>query len=407
MSHKIHFRRALEADPERIHFAAHSHHLWPDVSFDAHVEAWNDAARLADRKWDKVFGDVIPRASAHIAKRLGVARGDTICFSPNTHDLFLRVLSCLPRDRPLRVLTTDSEFHSFARQATRLEEDGALVVTRVAVEPHATFVDRFAAAAATGSTSASASASTSRDVARGPWDLVYLSHVFFNSGYAVPDLGRCLAGLPRETFVVVDGYHAFGAIPVDVSGLEDRIFYLAGGYKYAMSGEGACFLHAPPGYGERPRYTGWFAAFGALESKSAPGQTPYAPGGARFYGATFDPTALYRFNAVMDWLDAQSLTPAVVHAHVTKLEELFVAELEKASLPLRASQLVVPLSEPSRGQFLTFQTPDAAAFHARLLEANVVTDVRGDRLRFGFAVYHDEADIVRGVTRLRTALRPD
>lgn len=62
MSYKPHFRRFLEADPERIHFAAHSHHLWPDVTFDAHMKAWLDAARLVDRKWDAIFSDVILRA---------------------------------------------------------------------------------------------------------------------------------------------------------------------------------------------------------------------------------------------------------------------------------------------------------------------------------------------------------
>lgn len=387
MSYKQHFRRALEADPERIHFAAHSHHLWPDVSFDAHVEAWNDAARLADRKWEKVFGEVIPRAAAHVAKRLRVTSGDSIGFAPNTHELFMRVLSCLPRDRALRVLTTDSEFHSFARQVTRLEEDGALDVTRVAAEPHATFTERFAEAAA-----------------RPGWDLIYFSHVFFNSGYAVPDLARCIERAPAEAFVVVDGYHAFGAIPVDISALEERIFYIAGGYKYAMSGEGCCFLHAPSRFGLRPRDTGWFAAFGALESARESGQTAYAPGGARFYGATFDPSAIYRFNAVMDWLDAEGLSPRAVHEHITKLEERFIVELEREALPLRAAELVVPLTEPSRGQFLTFQTPAAPELHARLLEVNLVTDVRGARLRFGFAVYHDDADIARGITRMRSAL---
>ncbi len=30
-------------------------------------------------------------------------------------------------------------------------------------------------------------------------------------------------------------------------------FYVGGGYKYAMSGEGCAFLHAPPGFGDRPR----------------------------------------------------------------------------------------------------------------------------------------------------------
>jgi hypothetical protein len=43
------FSRSLAADPSRLHFAAHSHHLWPDSSYDGHMQAWEDAARLADR----------------------------------------------------------------------------------------------------------------------------------------------------------------------------------------------------------------------------------------------------------------------------------------------------------------------------------------------------------------------
>jgi len=31
-AHKDLFSRALSLDPERLHFAAHSHHLWPDAA---------------------------------------------------------------------------------------------------------------------------------------------------------------------------------------------------------------------------------------------------------------------------------------------------------------------------------------------------------------------------------------
>jgi hypothetical protein len=36
-----------------------------------------------------------------------------------------------------------------------------------------------------------------------------------------------------------------------------------------MAGEGVCFMHCPPGFARRPRDTGWFAAFGALEKARA------------------------------------------------------------------------------------------------------------------------------------------
>ena len=103
MSYKAHFRRFLEADPARLHFAAHSHHLWPDVTFAAQERCWLDAARLADRKWAHVFGDVIPSVQRGVARLLNLSRPEDIVFAPNTHSLLNRLLSCLPGDRPLRV----------------------------------------------------------------------------------------------------------------------------------------------------------------------------------------------------------------------------------------------------------------------------------------------------------------
>ena len=71
MSFKPLFERSLAANPGRLHFAAHSHHLWPDASFDGQVDCWEDAARLADRKWDRIMGEVWPEAQAHVASELG------------------------------------------------------------------------------------------------------------------------------------------------------------------------------------------------------------------------------------------------------------------------------------------------------------------------------------------------
>src|SRR3546814_3755616 len=115
-------------------------------------------------------------------------------------------------------------------------------------------------------------------------------------------------------------------------------------------------MHVPPGHGERPRNTGWFAAFGALTARQS--GVPYGPGAARFMGSTFDQTALYRFNAVMDWLSGLNVGPAEIRAHVRELQALFVAELaRRPRIPLSADRLLVPLDDPNRGQFLTFDAP--------------------------------------------------
>lgn len=387
MSYKAHFQRFLDADPARLHFAAHSHHFWPDVTFAAQERCWLDAARLADRKWAHVFGTVIPSVQRGVARLLNLSRPEDIVFAPNTHSLLNRLLSCLPPGRPLRVLTTDGEFHSLTRQLRRLEEDGLARVDRLTVEPIDDFAKRFAAAAAAGG-----------------HDLVYLSQVFFNSGFALGNLDELAAAVPDpETFVVLDGYHGFLALPTDLAAVEARAFYLAGGYKYAMAGEGAAFMHAPPGTGARPRDTGWYAAFGALERGEA-GRVGYGRDGSRFLGATFDPSGLYRLDAVLGWLAGLGLNAADIHGHALRLQQNFIEGLSDLGLAaLHPGQLVVP-EAARRGNFLTFRTPAAGEIYEKLLARNVITDTRTDNLRFGFGLYHDDDDMARLCEMLGEAL---
>jgi selenocysteine lyase/cysteine desulfurase len=388
VNHKAQFQRFFAAAPGRMHFAAHSHHLWPDVTFEAQQRCWEDAARLADRKWEKIFGEVLPAAQSQVAALLNLSEPASIAFGPNTHGFLVRLLSLFPADRRLRILATDSEFHSFTRQAARLEEDGLAHVTRIATEPFADFPARFAA-----------------EIRRGGHDLIYFSQVFYNSGYAIRDLGALIDAVPNEqTIAVIDGYHGFCALPTDLSKIQNRAFYMAGGYKYAMAGEGVCFLHAPPGSGARPRDTGWFAGFGALEA--ADGSVGYGRDGSRFLGATFDPVGLYRLNAVMSLLAKLRLDIAEIHRHSHRLQASFARELAATHSPLlQPGQLIVPIQNRDRGNFLTFRSANAGDLHKRLLAADIVTDYRGDRLRFGFGIYHDAEDIDRLMDALRRVLR--
>jgi kynureninase len=322
-----------------------------------------------------------------IAAVLALPDPATLAFAPNTHDFVRRLLSALPPASTPRILTSDSEFHSFARQIARLEEDALVVVERIAAEPFANFPDRFAAAAR-----------------RGGHDLVFLSQIFFNSAAASGALEQIVAAVAgAQTLVAIDGYHGFMALPTDFAASAARAFYLAGGYKYAMAGEGVCFMHCPPGFAMRPRDTGWFAAFGALSGDGR--SVAYGTDGSRFMGATFDPTGLYRMGAVFDWMNDIGLTVDAIHRHVMALQELFRAEIARAKLrPLCESRLVTPVASASRGHFLTFELAGAQAMHERLTRANIVTDVRGERIRFGFGCYHTEEEIEAAVAAIARAL---
>ena len=387
MNYKDHFRIALEADPDRLHFAAHSHHLWPDVSFEAQKQCWMDAARLADRKWGMIFGEMMPRLQKKVAGILDLGDPSTLAFGPNTHSFILRLLSCLPQDRPIRILTTNGEFHSFTRQIARLEEDGRAEVERIPARPFGSFTLRFVEA-----------------ITGGRYDLIFFSQVFFKSGYVVRDLPAIVSAVSdSDTMVVIDGYHGFLGVPSSLSRVEARAFYISGGYKYAMAGEGACFLHAPPGTAARPPDTGWLASFSALEQ--AEDRVGYGADGSRFLGATFDPSGLYRLEAVIDLLRSLRVSVTDIHAHARRLQERFVAGLSGLTLPgLDPERLLVPLAERNRGQFLTFETSEAGAIHQRLMDANIITDYRDDRLRFGFGLYQDEADVDRLLEKLPSVL---
>lgn len=379
---RSHFSRFLNADPGRLHFAAHSHHPWPDVTRAAQIQAWDDAARLVDDKWEHVLGPVLDEFRAHVAIHLNLPDPATIAVAPNTHAFLKRLLSCFPADRPVRILTSDSEFHSFTRQIARLEEDGAVDVTRIATEPFVSFEDRFLSAAA-------------ENV-----DLIFVSQVFFNSGFAA-DARKLADAAGFDAMIVIDGYHGFMARPTDLSSIADRAFYIAGGYKYAMAGEGACFMHCPPGWGSRPRDTGWYAAFGNL-TNAQDGQVGYSADGWRFMGATFDPSGLYRFNAVMRWLADEGITPGIIHAHVRALQQNFLQKLSGCRL-LEQARLVVPPDEMRRGNFLTFETPQAQAIHHGLKNLHVVSDVRGQRLRLGFGIYQTQEEVDELVRRIDEA----
>jgi selenocysteine lyase/cysteine desulfurase len=191
LSFKELFSRSLSADPTRLHFAAHSHHLWPDASFAGQVAAWNDAARLADRKWDKIMGEIWPEAQAHVARELNGEDASMVVFASNTHDFLVRLITAAPARTagPLRVLTSDGEFHSARRQFARWAEAGWIVLDMVAAEPAENFSDRFLEMASQGS-----------------HDLVLVSQVLFGSGRTFDRVADLAATAGTEgPWVVIDG----------------------------------------------------------------------------------------------------------------------------------------------------------------------------------------------------------
>ena len=370
------YQRFLQANAGKQHFACHSHHYWPDVTRDAMLEYWDDTARLVDDKWQYIFAEKVPQTQQLIADILQLPQPEQIVFAPNTHELVMRLLSCFDLRQPLHILTTDSEFYSFSRQVKRLAEYDNITIEAIPTEPYATFEQRFIAAAE----------------ARSP-HFIFCSQVFFNSGVALTDLTGFVQKLAActDAMIAIDGYHAFMALPTDLSSIAERIFYLAGGYKYAQGGEGCCFMAVPLSSTDRPLYTGWFAEFGTLAAEKS-ATVLYSDDGYRFAGATMDFSALYRLNAVLRLFKQQGISVGRIHQYVQQLQRVFLAKLTEAQHGKLHTSSLLTNNLDYHGHFLTFRcgNPAEVAELAAMLKRNgIETDYRGDRLRFGFALYHN------------------
>jgi len=380
----VHYGRFGVAN--RLLLTGHSHQAWPDVALHGQIEAFTDAAAAVDAKWEPAFAKAERLRQAY--RDLLADPGGDIALGANTHELVVRFLSSVDlRARP-RLVTTDGEFHTLRRQLARLGEEGIEVV-RVAAAPVDTLAERVAAAV------------DDRTAA------VLVSSVLFESARIVPNLG-VVAGVcqRRGVELLVDAYHALGVVPFSLAeqGLTDA-WVTGGGYKYLQLGEGNCFLRLPAHAARlRPVITGWFAEFEDLASKAS-GLVGYASGGERFAGSTYDPTSHYRASAVLDFFAEHELTPAFLRTVSLHQNGLLADRFDALDV---ADEVVTRDRTADRaafGGFLALTSPKAGELQKMLAERGVLTDSRGDRLRFGPAPYLSDSQLEAAIATLGEILR--
>ena len=202
---------------------------------------------------------------------------------------------------------------------------------------------------------------------------------------------------------LVDAYHAFNVVPLDWGPARDRLYVTAGGYKYAGFGDGLCWLRIPADSTLRPVYTGWFADFGALSAAGT--GVAYGPGGARFAGATFDPSAIYRAHAVLGHWERFGLSPERLRAVSTRQTRRILDGLDARG---HAGAVVSSRDDARRGGFVAVRAGGPPgrgdAIVRRLRGEGVLVDARNETLRLGPAPYLTDDEIDRGVSAVARAL---
>ncbi|MEE8277600.1 MAG: kynureninase [Thermoanaerobaculia bacterium] len=391
--------RALYTDPnalarhygrfrvaERLLLTGHSHQAWPDCGFEGQKEAWEDAARWVDEKWERAFAKADRVRNGY--RRLLDDPDGLYSLDASTHNLLVKLLSALPLGERPKLVSTDAEFYSLRRQLARLAEEG-IEVERVAAEPAASVGERLSAA------------TCDRTAA------VLTSTVFFTTAQIAGGLELAAAACRRHgALLVLDAYHQLNAVPFSLrrSGLEDA-YVVGAGYKYCQLGEGNGFLRFPPDCDLRPVATGWFAEFGELTEKKESGRVAYNAGHDRFAGATYDPSSHYRAARVFDFFREQGLDPELLRQVSQHQIGLLCRRFDELDLDPRLidRDRQVPLAR--LGGFLPLSSPRAGQIHRGLRQEGVQTDYRGEVLRLGPAPYLSDRQLEDAVAALGRVAR--
>jgi kynureninase len=265
------------------------------------------------------------------------------------------VLNC--HDAPLRVIATANEFNSIDLILKAYAARGRIKINWIRSRADRRYrADDLATALHAGA------------------DLLVASMVFFDTGQLLTEIDAIArAAKAYGVGVLVDLYHATGALPVDVQAL-DIDFAIGGAYKYLRGGPGAAWLYVHPRHLEgllRTLDTGWFATPEPFAFKR-PERLNFAPGAEGWLESTPAVLPYYQARAGLEFtlalgverLRAYSLIQQAILAD--RLAEQGIAILG-AGLP--------------RGAFIAISTPKAEAAAARLLEEGVVADAREGLLR--------------------------
>ena len=205
---------------------------------------------------------------------------------------------------------------------------------------------------------------------------VPISHVVFRSA-SINDVEAVVARAHDVgALVMVDGYHATGAMPVDVRALGCD-FYVGGSVKWLCGGPGVGYLYVNPDLPAtvRPREVGWLghaAPFGfASDWEPATGAMGWlggTPGMPALYSAREGYAAIAEVGT-----DRIRATSRVLTAHLV------------AGAQARGIEVRTPLDPQRRAGGVTLDVgADSEAASRRLVEAGIIVDHRpGAGIRVG------------------------
>ncbi|MGD8538231.1 MAG: aminotransferase class V-fold PLP-dependent enzyme [Candidatus Aminicenantes bacterium] len=196
---------------------------------------------------------------------------------------------------------------------------------------------------------------------------VATSHVYFKSGY-IQDIAE-LAGYARRkgAWTVIDGYHAPGCIPVDLSELGVD-FYIGGCLKWLCGGPGNAFLYVRPDLASRvqPSLTGWLAHRSPFSFEE---DMAYTQGSYRFLSGTPPIPSLYTARAGLEIINSIGVSK-IRQKSILQTQQIITNSIQ------RNFDVFSPEEDTCRGGAVSVHLPHAFQVKQALEKRQIKVDFR-------------------------------
>jgi selenocysteine lyase/cysteine desulfurase len=238
------------------------------------------------------------------------------------------------------------------------------------------------------------------DAINGRTRLVLLSEVNYTNGFRPPLEQISRRAREQGALLYVDGTQSLGALQFDLRAVALDM-YVAHGYKWLLSPNGAAFMYVAPELRERlePQAVGWRSHRAWREVASLHHGAPEFVSEAEKYEGGMLPSALlYAMEASVGMI--LELGPAAIEQRVMRL-----AGYARDRLRQLGARLPFDESPHFDSPVVAARFPKPAALLAQQLKARqVLVSARHDNLRVSTHFYNNEQDVDRLAAELKTLL---
>lgn len=222
------------------------------------------------------------------------------------------------------------------------------------------------------------------------YDLVFVSHVYSNTGQAAPVQHIVNTAKKYDVLTVVDVAQSAGVLALDLA-LVQPDFLIGSSVKWLCGGPGAAYLWVsePQLANCTAKDVGWFSHENPFEFDIH--HFAEHPSALKFWGGT------------------PSVAPYVFAAHsISFFNNFGVQEVKNHNRVLQgmlieafADELVSPIAEHKRSGTVILNFADNQAVLKKLADNQVMVDARVAGLRVSPHIYNDEVDVERFITTLK------